>query len=380
MVIALLGMGVVGSGVVEIAERTDGIQIKKILATRVRRPDMTADFADIIGDSEIELIAEAMGGLHPAYECAKAALESGRHFVTANKLLVCEYGAELCAIARDCGCAFLYSAACGGGIPYLTNLNLARGFDTIEALGGILNGTTNFILDSMQRQNMDYAEALDEAQHLGYAERDPSSDVNGLDTMRKLVLACGVGFDARIAASDIPTAGIASIRAQDIAYAKSRGMSIRLCAHAERRGDRVSAYVEPEMLSQSAPESAILKNVNYAWYRGACSGLMSFSGQGAGKLPTATNVIRDIRAAMAGRRYMTSPACAPAQVCNDSAIHPYYLRMPLMNRAPEFWIVDRAVDDHHQYIETIPVSVSDMHAFMAGKKDSFFAGIRKGQA
>ena len=380
MVIALLGMGVVGSGVVEIAECTDGIQIKKILATRVRRPDMTADFADIISDSEIELIAEAMGGLHPAYEYAKAALESGRHFVTANKLLVCEYGAELCAVAREHGCAFLYSAACGGGIPFLTNLNLARGFDTIEALGGILNGTTNFILDSMQQRNMDYAEALAEAQHLGYAERNPASDVDGLDTMRKLVLACGVGFDARIAANDIPTAGIASIRAQDIAYAKSRGMSFRLCAYADRRDDCISAYVEPAMLAQSAPESAILKNVNYAWYRGACSGMMSFSGQGAGKLPTATNVIRDVRAVIAGKRYMTSPACAPAQVCNDSAFHPYYLRIPLMDRAPDYWIANRAVDDHHQYIETIPVSVSDMHAFMKGKKDSFFAGIRKGQA
>ena len=380
MVIALLGMGVVGSGVVEIAERTDGIQIKKILATRVRRPDMTADFADIINDSEIELIAEAMGGLHPAYEYAKAALESGRHFVTANKLLVCEYGAELCAVAREHGCAFLYSAACGGGIPFLTNLNLARGFDTIEALGGILNGTTNFILDSMQRQNMDYAEALAEAQRLGYAERNPASDVDGLDTMRKLVLACGAGFDAYIASSDIPTAGIASIRAQDIAYAKSRGMSFRLCAYADRRDDCISAYVEPEMLAQNAPESAILKNVNYAWYRGACSGMMSFSGQGAGKLPTATNVIRDVRAVMAGKRYMTSPACAPAPVRSDSVLHPYYLRMPLMDYAPDYWIADRAVDDHHQYIETIPVSVSDMHAFMKGKGDSFFAGIRKGQA
>ena len=378
MVIALLGLGCVGSGVLEIADRTDGIQIKKILATRIRRPDMTVDFADIIGDPEIELVAEAMGGLHPAYEYAKATLESGRHFVTANKLLICEYGAELTQIARKHGCALLYSAACGGGIPFLTNLNLARGFDEIEAVGGILNGTTNFILDAMQRQGMDYAEALAEAQQLGYAERDPSSDVDGLDTMRKLVLAIAVAFDACVPPDAIPTSGIASISARDVSYAKSRGCAIRLCACAERRNDALSAYVEPVMLAQSAPESAILKNVNFAWYRGACSGLMSFSGQGAGKLPTATNVIRDVRAVMAGRRYMTAPDCAPASVCNASAVHPYYLRLPIQACLPDAWIVDRAVDDQYQYIETIPVSVSDMHAFMADKRDSFFAGIRKG--
>ncbi len=378
MIIALLGMGTIGSGVVEIAEKTDDIKLKRILDIRVTRPDMTTDFGDIINDPEIELVVETMGGLHPAYEFAKAVVESGRHFVTANKYLVSEYGAELGAIARKNGCAFLYSAACGGGIPYLTNLGLARSIDAIDALGGILNGTTNFILDAMQRRDMDYEQALREAQQLGYAERDPSSDVDGLDTMRKLILACGVGFDAIIASNDIPTAGIASIRKHDIGYANLRNSAIRLCAYGERCGDSVIAYVEPTVVPQNAPESAILSNINYAWYRGACSGLMSFSGQGAGKLPTATNIIRDVCAVIAGRRSMTAPACAPAKVNNASAAHPYYIRLPITINAPKEWIASCAVDDHYQYIETVPVSVSDVHAFMADQKDSFFAGIRKG--
>ena len=300
MIIGLLGMGTIGSGVFEIAEKLEGVTVKKVLEKRFQAEYITDNIEDIVKDPEIELVVETMGGLHPAYEFAVQALENGKHFVTANKLLVSVYGPELTALARKMGKGFLYGAACGGGIAYLANLQIARGIDNLTSLGGILNGTTNYILDSMQSRNMDYATALAEAQALGYAERDPSSDVDGLDTMRKLILACSVGFDAYIKPEDIPTFGISAVLSEDIDYARENGMVLRLCAFGEKSGDGLGAYVEPTLVSASSPESAILRNVNYAWYAGERYGLMSYIGQGAGKLPTAANVLRDVRSIDAG--------------------------------------------------------------------------------
>ena len=192
MKIGLLGMG---TGVYEIAQSLPDVDVKWVLEKRFQAAYITDDINVILSDPEIELVVETMGGLHPAYEFASSVLESGKHFVTANKLLVSAYGVELTKLAKEKGVAFLYGAACGGGIAYLANLTIARGIDRITALGGILNGTTNYILDSMQSKGGDYAAALSEAQQLGYAERDPSSDVDGLDTQRKLILASAVGFD-----------------------------------------------------------------------------------------------------------------------------------------------------------------------------------------
>ncbi|MBP3410193.1 MAG: homoserine dehydrogenase, partial [Clostridia bacterium] len=307
MKIGLLGMGTIGSGVFEIAQSLSGVECKKVLEKRFQAEYITDNIEEIVKDPEIELVVETMGGLHPAYEFAVQVLENKKHFVTANKLLVSVYGPELTALAKANGVGFLYGAACGGGIAYLANLEIARGIDRITSLGGILNGTTNYILDSMQSKGMDYAQALSEAQALGYAERDPSSDVDGLDTQRKLILACAVGFDAYLKPEDIPTVGISRVLALDTDWAKANGMVLRLCACAERNAENaVSAYVEPTLVAANAPEAAILSNVNYAWYKGESYGLMSYIGQGAGKLPTAANVLRDVKSISAGHRFMTS--------------------------------------------------------------------------
>ena len=173
MKIGLLGMGTIGAGVYEIAQTLSDVDVKKVLEIRFKADYITDDINVILSDPEIELVVETMGGLHPAYEFATQVLESGKHFVTANKLLVSAYWSELTALAKRKGVAFLYGAACGGGIAYLANLTIARGIDNITALGGILNGTTNYILDAMQSKGLDYADVLKEAQALGYAERDP---------------------------------------------------------------------------------------------------------------------------------------------------------------------------------------------------------------
>jgi len=377
MNIALLGMGTIGSGVFEIANKLEGVTLKKVLEKRFQADYITDNIEDILNDQEIELVVETMGGLHPAYEFAKASLEAGKHFVTANKLLVSVYGEDLVATARAKGVAFLYGAACGGGIAYLANLKIAKEIDRLTSLGGILNGTTNFILDSMQSEGKDYAEVLAVAQELGYAERDPSSDVDGLDTQRKLILSCAVGFDSYLKPENIPTYGISSVLAADVDWAKANGMVLRLCACAERSAeDALSAYVEPTLVAANAPEAAILKNVNYAWYKGESYGLMSYSGQGAGKLPTAANVLRDVQSISAGCMYMTSESCAPVVPDNGSAVHAYYVRIPAGAAFPAEWIAKSEEKNGMQFIVTKPVSVADMHAKMAAQKDGFFAGIQ----
>lgn len=379
MNIALLGMGTVGGGVVEIAAGLEGINCRRVLVRHPQADYMTADIEKIVNDPQIDLVVETMGGLHPAYEYARRAMECGKHFVTANKLLVSVYGAELTALAKEKGVSFLYGAACGGGIAYLANLKLARQTDRLSALGGILNGTTNFILDSMQSENLDYAAALKIAQELGYAERDPSSDVDGLDTQRKLILACAVGFDAYVQGEEIPAFGISAVSGADIAWARAHGMALRLCACAELgENGALSAYVEPTLVSLSAPEAAVRKNVNYAWYRGASCGLMSYTGQGAGRLPTAANVIRDVQSIASGATYMTGEACAPASIDNSSAAHAYYLRLKKGEQPPAEWIARAEEAGEWSLYETHPVSVQAMHAFMKNRKDAFMAGIQKG--
>ena len=378
MKIGLLGMGTIGSGVFEIAQSLSGVECKKVLEKRFQAEYITDNIEEIVKDPEIELVVETMGGLHPAYEFAVQVLENKKHFVTANKLLVSVYGPELTALAKANGVGFLYGAACGGGIAYLANLEIARGIDRITSLGGILNGTTNYILDSMQSKGMDYAQALSEAQALGYAERDPSSDVDGLDTQRKLILACAVGFDAYLKPEDIPTAGISRVLALDTDWAKANGMVLRLCACAERNAENaVSAYVEPTLVAANAPEAAILSNVNYAWYKGESYGLMSYIGQGAGKLPTAANVLRDVKSISAGHRFMTSENCAELQPDNSAASHAYYVRIARGEAFPAEWIARKESAGEWDLYVTAAVSVQAMHEFMADKQGAFFAGIQQ---
>lgn len=378
MKIGLLGLGVVGGGVYEIARGLKDVEIKKVLEARFTADYITQDIDEIVNDPEIELVVEVLGGLHPTYEYARKALEAGKHLVSSNKLLVSAYGPELTALARQKGLAFLYSAACGGSIPYLENLSMARRVDQIVALGGILNGTTNFILDAMGSRGMNYDDALAEAQALGYAERDPSSDVDGLDAQQKLILTSAVGFDVYFKPEDIPTRGIAGVLPVDIDYAGKSGRALKLCVRAERAPDgTVSAYVEPTLVGENTLEAMIRANLNCIWYEGENSGVMRYMGQGAGKLPTATNVLRDIRGVAAGRRYMTGVACAPAVPGKASARHGYYLRVKAGVPVPESWAAKQraAVGDWALY-ETAPVAVEAMHAFAAGDPAVFFAGIQ----
>lgn len=221
MNIGLLGFGVVGGGVLELTQSRSDIAVSRVLlrSPKAGLPEglATYDFNDILTDNAIDTVVEVMGGLHPAYEYVSATMERGKNVVTANKALIAAYYPELTALAREKGVALRCTAAVGGGIPWLVNLARVKRLDTVGAVGGIMNGTTNFIMDAMHKSPVDFPAILKEAQDLGYAEADPSADIDGDDIRRKLCISANIAFDAVLEETAIPTFGIRTVTAEDIA-------------------------------------------------------------------------------------------------------------------------------------------------------------------
>lgn len=246
MNLALLGFGVVGSGVYEWCRDREDLQVTRVLV-RSPKPAVadisTTDFNDIVTDPAIDIVAEVMGGLHPAYEYVTAAMKAGKHVVTANKALIAAYYTELTSLAREMGVGLLCTAAVGGGIPWLVNLARVRKLDAIERLGGIMNGTSNFIMDAMHAAPVSFPAILKEAQDLGYAEADPSADIDGDDIRRKLVISANIAFDAVLKEEDIPMFGIRTVTDSDIATFKAKGFTCKLLATAAAAEKGVCAYI-----------------------------------------------------------------------------------------------------------------------------------------
>ena len=228
MNIALLGFGTVGSHFYKLCEGRTDLHVAAVLSRRPR-PELTctvtADYDEIVRDPSIDIVVEVMGGIEPAYSYLCAAMRAGKHVVTANKQLMCAHFEELTSLAKEKGVALRCTAAAGGGIPWLTSLSRASELDEIKAVEGILNGTTNYMLSAMTNSGADYAPALRKAQELGYAEADPTADVEGLDARRKIVLSADLAFGVNIREEDIPCVGISSITAGDIAKAKDEGLT-----------------------------------------------------------------------------------------------------------------------------------------------------------
>ena len=361
MTISILGFGTIGAGVYELAKKA-GLDVRHILDLRPVPEGLEATMEDILRDESVDLVVETMGGLHPAFEFALSALEAGKHLVTANKFLVSEYGDRLAQAAREHGVSFRFNAACGGGIPFLSNLLDAAKIDRITSCGGILNGTTNFILDRMERFGESYGAALSQAQALGYAEKDPSADVDGLDTMRKCILASVIAYG--VLPTEIPTAGIRNISAQDVAWYQKQERVCRLIAHCDGK----AACVEPSILPRTSQEASILENVNLARYEGEQVGRFAFIGQGAGRFPTAGNVLRDIQHIQDGSmldRIEKKPADC------TGLLRRYYVR--LNGECPVAARVLWQQDGQTAYL-TEAVSVQAMHEMMKQHPDAFFAG------
>ena len=317
MNIALLGFGTVGSHFYKLCEGRSDLHVSAVLSRRPR-PELTcsvtADYDEIVRDPSIDIGVEVMGGIAPAYSYLCAAMRAGKHVVTANKQLMCAHFDELTSLAKKQGVALRCTAAAGGGIPWLTSLSRAAALDEITAVEGILNGTTNYMLSAMTNSGADYAPALRKAQELGYAEADPTADVEGLDARRKLVLSADLAFGVNVREEDIPCVGISSVTAADIARAKDEGLTYKLIARAEKSGSAVAAFVCPTLFPSSAPEAHTDGTGNLVTLYAARFGKQSFSGAGAGGYPTGSNVLRDCLDIAGGCRSFYSDSFVPRPV------------------------------------------------------------------
>jgi len=381
MKVAVLGYGTVGVGIYEMLENASGLRQGPVL---VRPEKVDAKFKcgsmdELLADPELGAVVEAMGAIEPAYSYACAAIKAGKHFVTSNKALVAAKGIELFELARDKGVAFLFSAACGGAVPFLHNLSIAVQSDEIISLGGILNGTTNYMLDAMQRRSLSYEDALADAQRLGYAEADPSADVSGMDALRKIMLACAVAY-GKLPVQGMYNEGIENFTAQDVERIKLRSLTCRLVARGGMSGNNVYAYVEPVLLKSSAPECSVLDNYNMARYEGKNSGPMVFMGQGAGRYPTASAVLRDLSCILQGQRHMLPEGCEAVTADNSGCCHSYYVRLPA-SMSGCFEIREYAELEGRAELITKPMSVQEMHELAAKLRsegaEMFFAALEE---
>ena len=379
MNIGLLGCGVVGGGILDFCAGREDLTVTKVLVRRPR-PDLGAlavtDIADIVNDEAIGIVAEVMGGLHPAYEYICAALKAGKHVVTANKAVISAYYPELTGLARECGVSLRFTAAVGGGIPWLTNLERCKRLDSICELGGIMNGTTNFIMDAMHASPVSFPEILKQAQELGYAEADPSADIDGDDVRRKLTISANIAFDALVQEEDIPMFGIRTVTDGDIRAFKAHGFVCKLLATAKAAEGGVCAFIEPTLVDSHDLEAAVPKNFNLITYCGEKVGRHSFFGQGAGRYPTAFNAVEDCLDIVAGKPGFYTQAMKPAPVLCGGEAHPYYVR----TACPDAFLQSVTVEHWGDGVVTACVSVEEMlrwgRAQLAKDPGCFLAGIR----
>ena len=383
MKVAVLGYGTVGVGVYEMLKAAKGLEAGPVLVRPGKENEAfkVSSIEKITEDPSVDAVAEVMGGVEPAFTYAMAAIRAGKHFVTSNKALVAAKGVELNRAAKEAGVSFLFSAACGGGVPFLHNLARAAQTDEILSVGGILNGTTNFMLDQMQSTGKDYAAALKEAQELGYAEADPKADVTGLDALRKIMLACAVAWGV-LPQDGLLNEGIDSLSAADVKDFMARGRVCRLVASGQRAADgRISAYVEPVLVRAGDAESAVLKNYNMARYEGKNAGPIAMIGQGAGRYPTASAVLRDLSGICAGEAAMFPADCVDGSADNSAAAHAYYVRLPKAcgDLFPAAKVL--ADDGKELRILTEEISVQKMHESAAALRKAghavFFAAVRE---
>jgi len=371
MKIGLLGFGVVGRGVYDLTAEHDDIKVAKVVCLEdVSLPDaeVTKDFQSVLNDPTIDTVVECMGGLHPAYEFVRAAMEAGKNIVTSNKALVAHFYDELIPLAEQKGLLFRCTAACGGGIGWLSELERARRIQAIETVGGIMNGTCNYILDSMTRLGLTYEDALSQAQALGYAEANPSTDVDGIDTLHKLVLSANVAFGISVDQETVPAAGIRYITAKDVTAFKEHGLICKLVSTGIMEDGKLAAFVQPRLFESGEPEAAVSANYNLITLVGSASGRMSFYGQGAGRYPTAYNVMQDCADVLRGRGYY-SPYGGKVQADNSKLLS-YYVR-----GEKDAWLEENKQDTWGEAIITKPVAVSDMHAWLKAHPGSFIAAM-----
>ena len=294
MKIAILGFGTVGSGVYEIAKNLKNIEVKKVLEKDLNKINIATDnYDEIINDKEIELVVECMGGLHPAYEFIMQALKSKKSVVSANKAVIAKYLDEFLQAAKENNVEFRFEASVGGGIPCLAGIQKIRRVENIDKFYGIFNGTSNFILDNMYRFENEFFTTLKTAQELGYAEADPSADIDGYDVTNKVIISSALAYDGFIK-NEFPCFTMRNITKEDILYFKKKGLIAKYIGEATTVGDEYEASVMLNLFPTNALEGNVLSNYNIVTVQSHTMGEVKFYGQGAGKLPTANAIIQDI--------------------------------------------------------------------------------------
>lgn len=310
MYIAVMGYGTVGSGVVEVLHKNHDsivskstqkyLELKYILDLRDFPGDpnedkFVKDFNIILNDDSVKIVVETMGGLHPAFEFVSSLLKAGKSVVTSNKELVAQKGYELLTLADENNVNFLFEASVGGGIPIIRPISQCLAANEIDEIAGILNGTTNFILTMMIEQNMSFEEALKLAQDNGYAEKDPTADVEGIDACRKICILASLCFGKHVYPDSVHTEGISKITLEDVAYVNDFGGVIKLLGKARREnGGKISAMVCPCIVKNHSQLASVSDVFNAILVRGDAIGDVVFYGRGAGKLPTASAVVADV--------------------------------------------------------------------------------------
>ncbi len=315
--VALLGCGVVGTQVArllreeaaELAVRSGAqLEIAGIAVRRLSHPRpgidpalLTTDPMELATRPDIDIVVEVIGGIEPAHSLILAAMERGKPVVSANKALLAEHGEQIHRVSRDYGADLYYEAAVAGAIPILRPLRESLAGDTVHRVMGIVNGTTNFILDRMDSSGADFSESLEEAQALGYAEPDPTADVEGFDAAAKAAILASLAFHTRVTASDVYREGITEVTAADIASAKVLGRIVKLLAICERTDEGVAVRVHPAMIPRSHPLAAVGGAYNAVFVDAKSAGQLMFYGAGAGGTPTASAVLGDLVAVARNR-------------------------------------------------------------------------------
>ncbi|MEH7301612.1 homoserine dehydrogenase [Neobacillus drentensis] len=357
--IGLLGLGTVGSGVVQIIKNHQDklihqvgcpVVIKKILVqdlhksrpVEVEAQMLTSSAEDILFDNDIDVVIEVMGGVQDTKEYLITALRQGKHVVTANKDLMALHGSELLTVASEHGCDLFYEASVAGGIPILRGLVDGLASDRITQMMGIVNGTTNYILTKMSNEGRSYEEVLKEAQELGFAEADPTSDVEGLDAARKMTILATLGFSMHIDLDDVKVSGISNVTEEDLRYGKQLGYTMKLIGFAHRVGEKVEVSVAPTFLSDNHPLASVQNEYNAVYVYGEAVGETMFYGPGAGSLPTATavvsdlvGVIKNLRLGVNGRSAVT-PQYPKRLKDDEEKFSKYFLRIHVQDEVGVF--------------------------------------------
>ena len=347
--LGILGMGTVASGLINIIEFNNtkivetlnkNIAVSKVLVNNVNKKRnvnlsqevYTTDACEVINDEKVQIIVELIGGINPAYEYIKAALNNKKHVVTANKALIATHGEELESLAFKNDVKLMYEASVAGGIPIINTISDNLVANEIEKIIGIINGTTNYILTQMAENNLEYEQAVKQAQELGFAEADPSSDVDGDDAAYKIAILSTIAFGQRVNIKDIPKEGITKISKEDISYAKELGYNIKLLASAAKNNNEIELRVHPAFIPAGHPLSTVKNEYNAVFLKGNAVGELMFYGKGAGSLPTGSAVLGDIMSIVKNSVTDNKDNKYNKYKIVNNAYKPYYIRFEVIDK------------------------------------------------